>query len=73
MLAKSIEDRATARRLLLSEAHALDRVAEDMHRYALKHDGVRRFLASDEETRADRSALVLLAGHRNVNAIWRFG
>ncbi|HEV2160709.1 MAG TPA: hypothetical protein VGR52_00520 [Stellaceae bacterium] len=35
--------------------------------YALKLDGVRRDLASAEETSADQRALMLLAGHRNLN------
>jgi GTP-binding protein EngB required for normal cell division len=69
IIARSLEDRTAVRRLLLLEAGMLERVAEDMHRFALKHDGVRRFLASDEEMRADRNALVLLAGHPNVNAV----
>ena len=38
-----------------------------MKRYALKRDAVRRHLLSDEETAAARRALLLLAGHRNVN------
>jgi hypothetical protein len=38
-----------------------------MLRYALKHDGVRRHLASDEETSAADRALLLLAGHRAIN------
>jgi hypothetical protein len=36
-------------------------------RYALKHDGLRRFLASEEETSAADRALLMLAGHRTVN------
>ncbi|HVH74000.1 MAG TPA: hypothetical protein VM755_03705 [Stellaceae bacterium] len=43
------------------------RRAEDMRRYALKHEGVRRHLASDEEEKAAQRALLLLAGHRTLN------
>jgi GTP-binding protein EngB required for normal cell division len=56
-----------ARALASREAAMLERLAEDMRRYAIKHDAVRRFLASDEELAAGRSALAALAGHRNVN------
>ena len=37
-----------------------------MRRYALKHDGLRRYLASDEETKAADGALMMLAGHRGL-------
>jgi small GTP-binding protein len=67
LLAQFIPDSGIMRKLLVREADTLERVSEDMQRHVLKHDGVRRFLASDEETTADRRALMLLAGHRNVN------
>jgi GTP-binding protein EngB required for normal cell division len=54
------------RQLLLSESAALKRLAEDMRRYALKRDGLRRDLVSEEDLSADRRALMLLGGHRNV-------
>ena len=49
-------------------ATLLERLSEDMARYALKHDAVRRYLASDEEETAAQRALLLVAGHRNVHA-----
>jgi GTP-binding protein EngB required for normal cell division len=55
-----------ARRLLLAEAAALQRLSEDMRRYALQRDGLRRELASEEDASADHRALMLLGGHRNV-------
>jgi hypothetical protein len=39
-----------------------------MRRYALKHDAVRRFLVTDEETRAAQRGLMLAAGHRHINS-----
>jgi GTP-binding protein EngB required for normal cell division len=57
-------------RLLASHAHLLERTAEDLQRYAIKHDALRRHLASEEERRAAQLALLLLAGHRNVSAPW---
>jgi len=54
--------------LLRQEALQLERIAEDMERYALKYDGLRRSLASDEERTAPLRALQMLSGHKNVNA-----
>jgi GTP-binding protein EngB required for normal cell division len=65
-LTRAIGPGGVARRLLLCEDAALRRLAEDMRRYALKRDGLRRDLASDEDLSADRRALMLLGGHRNV-------
>jgi GTP-binding protein EngB required for normal cell division len=60
-----------AKTLLMVEATLMERVSEDMRRYALKHDGVRRDLASEEELSAAKRALILVAGHRNVNGLWK--
>jgi small GTP-binding protein len=68
---RAVGDEELMRALLLREADTLERVAENMQRYAMKHDGIRRFLASDEEIAAARRALMLLAGHRDVNAVWK--
>lgn len=59
-----------ARILLQSHAHLLERTAEDLQRYALRHDALRRYLTSEEERQASQLALLLLAGHRSVNAPW---
>jgi hypothetical protein len=59
-----------AQRLLQAHAHLLERTSEDLQRYALKHDALRRHLTSEEERRASQLALLLLAGHRNVSAPW---
>lgn len=66
-----IDPGETTRKLLISEANVLERVSEDTRRYALKHDGVRRFLATAEELTAARRALLSVAGHRNVNGLRR--
>jgi hypothetical protein len=68
LLAAAIEDPALKHRLLEREAAILERLSEDMKRYALKRDAVCRYLLTEEETGAARRALLLLAGHRNVNA-----
>ncbi|HTW46033.1 MAG TPA: dynamin family protein [Acidobacteriaceae bacterium] len=59
-----------AQNLLQAHAHLMERTSEDLQRYALKHDALRRDLTSEEERRASQLALLLLAGHRNVSAPW---
>lgn len=71
LLVQAIGPGETAKTLLVEEARLMNRVSEDMRRYALKHDGVRRHLASEEEHGAAKRALILLAGHRNLNGCWR--
>jgi hypothetical protein len=67
LLAAAIPDPQIAARLFGREAALLQRVAEDMRRYALKHEGVRRYLASAEELEAGKRALLLLGGYRTLN------
>lgn len=57
---------AIAEHLLLRESEAFRRVAENLQRYALKHEGRRSDLITEEEWQAPRQALILLAGHRHV-------
>lgn len=45
---------------------ALERTAENMQRYALKHEGLRRELMSDEEWHAPEFGLALTVGDRRV-------
>jgi GTP-binding protein EngB required for normal cell division len=59
-----------ARKLLEAHALLLERTAEDLQRYALKHDALRRYLTSQEERSASQIALLLLAGHRSVSSPW---
>lgn len=70
MVASGMETGEAAQRLLQSHAVLLERTAEDLQRYAMKYDGLRRNLASQEERQAAQVALLLLAGHRSVNAPW---
>ena len=53
--------------LLRHEAALLERLAEDMQRYALKHDALRRALTSDEERCSADNAVLLLSGKRNLS------
>ncbi|HTZ84936.1 MAG TPA: dynamin family protein [Candidatus Acidoferrales bacterium] len=57
--------------LLERESETLRRVAENLQRYALKHEGRRSDLITEEEWQAPKQALTLLVGHRNVQP--RFG
>jgi hypothetical protein len=50
-----------ARKMLAAHAAFLERTAEDLQRYALKHDTLRRHLTSEEERSASQIARLLLA------------
>jgi small GTP-binding protein len=69
LLTGVLGDSPIATKLLAREAATLQRISEDMRRSALKHDGVRRYLMSDEETNAAQRALAMLAGHRTLNTL----
>lgn len=70
MVAEIIGPGESVQRLLESHAELMERTAEDLQRYALKHDALRRHLTSQEERQAAQLALLLLAGHRNVSGPW---
>ena len=70
LVVQSLGESELARKLVISQARLLERTAEDLQRYAIKFDGLRRFLASAEERQAYTVALILLAGHRNVTSPW---
>lgn len=70
MVAKCLGPGEATRKLLATHAALLERTAEDLQRYALKHDALRRYLTSEEERRAAQIALLLLAGHRNLSSPW---
>ncbi len=55
----------TWRYLVIAES-ALHRIAENLQRYALKHEGRRSDLMTEEEWQAPKQALILLTGHRTV-------
>jgi len=66
-LAASLQNERLVRELMTRQAALLGRLAEDMKRSALKHDGVRRYLLSDEEASASKRALALLARARPIS------
>lgn len=67
---KRTDDSAFRKHVLSRQAALLERTAEDMQRYAIRVDALRRWLVSEEERDAPLRALQLLVGHRNVNALF---
>jgi len=65
-LLAALEAGPCARALVAREAAMFERLAEDMRRYAIKHDALRRSLASEEELVAARYALAALVGHHQL-------
>jgi GTP-binding protein EngB required for normal cell division len=68
-VAKTLGTGDAAQTLICSHAALLEKTAEDLQRYALRYDALRRHLASDEERGAAKLILLLLAGHRSVIAL----
>jgi len=66
MLADALPDAALIRTLAERQAKLFERYAEDMRRYALKWDALRRYLMSAEEIAAAEQAINALVGHRQV-------
>lgn len=62
----AVSDKEVSHPLIQRIDAALDRAAENMQRYALKHEGLRRELVSDEEWQAPEFGLALSVGDRRV-------
>jgi GTP-binding protein EngB required for normal cell division len=71
MLLSATQNSGLVRTLVERQAEVLQRFSEDMKRYAIKHDGVRRYLASEEENAAAERGLLLVIGRRQVNFLPR--
>jgi small GTP-binding protein len=65
-LTSAIKDTRVIRELTRRQSKVLGRLAEDMKRYALKRDGSRRSLLSEEEETASKRGLSLLARARTI-------
>ncbi|MGO9340393.1 MAG: hypothetical protein ACLPY1_23195 [Terracidiphilus sp.] len=70
LVLRHLDDTSARQDLLLREAAMMERTAEDMQRYAIKHDALRRHLVSKEENDAPLLGLQLLTGHKIVNAVF---
>jgi GTP-binding protein EngB required for normal cell division len=64
-------DRNAARRLLLEEAGAFQRLGENMQNHILKHEAVRHNLSTNAEQDAATTGLARLVGRRNTAAPWK--
>jgi GTPase Era involved in 16S rRNA processing len=64
-------DRNAARRLLMEEALAFQRLGENMQNHILKHEAVRHNLSTNAEQDAATSGLARLVGRRNTAAPWK--
>lgn len=68
-VAEHLDDRERRAHLLRAQAQVLDEIADDMQRYVVKFDGVRKTLLTSEEETAAQRALKILAGSRNISAL----
>jgi GTP-binding protein EngB required for normal cell division len=68
ILSGALQDTELVRKLMDHQATLLERLSEDMKRFALKHNAMRRDLETKEEVMVAERALLLVAGHRNVTA-----
>ncbi len=66
-----LPDSDLASEFVALQAAILERLAENMERYALKHDALRRGLQSEDERVAYHRALSHLAGDKRLQALWR--
>lgn len=71
MLAAAVQDDDLVRSMLKRHAAILQRHAEDMRRYAVKHDAARRYLASQEEQTVAERSVLLVTGRKEVNFLPR--
>jgi hypothetical protein len=69
MLVAAMRSERAIQDLLEYEAAVLRRFSEDMRRFALKHDAVRRYLASREELTVAERGLLAVAGLQRVNFV----
>jgi len=69
-LLRKLPDETLVRDLLEFEAALFERLAENMERYALKHDALRRSLNSDDERVAYHRGLSQLVGDKRLQAPW---
>jgi hypothetical protein len=66
-VAGRLRDTSLITALCTEHARSFERLAENMQRYALKHDALRRYLTSDEEREAAEDAVRWVAGRRLIN------
>jgi GTP-binding protein EngB required for normal cell division len=67
LVVERLDNTRLATALCAEHARGFERLAEDMQRYALKHDALRRYLTSEEERDAAEDAMHRIAGRRLIN------
>lgn len=67
LVVERLDDAPRATAVCAERALGFERLAEDMQRYALKHDALRRYLRSEEERHAAEDAMQRIAGRRLIN------
>ena len=60
-----------ARLMIEEQSRVLDRLGEDMQRYSLKHDALRRELVTELEHQAQQIGLSRLVGLRSIVTPWK--
>lgn len=70
-LLRLTNDDNTTRRVLRRQAGLFERTAEDMRRYAVKREGLRRTLLSRSEEQSSLRSIRLLAGLQNLRFVTR--
>lgn len=67
---RKVRDEGLGRALVHFEAALFERLAENMERYSLKHDALRRGLQSEDERMAYHRGLSQLVGLKSLQAPW---
>jgi len=67
LIVRKIDDPNAVRTCIERHAELLERISDDLRRHALRVDGTRRDLITDEEAAAARRAMMALVGARDVN------
>jgi GTP-binding protein EngB required for normal cell division len=57
--------------LILEQSRVLETLADNMQRYALKHDAIRRQLATEGEQQAHKRGVLRLVGSRDLSRPWK--
>jgi hypothetical protein len=70
LLAPAIQSANLLRQVLQHASRRFEDAAEDMQNYAMKHDGIRRWLQNQDEKDAYLRVIVRMAGGKAACALW---
>jgi hypothetical protein len=71
LLAAGVQNADLVRQVLQHASRRFEEAAEDMQNYAMKHEGIRRWLQNKDEKDAYLRAIIHLVGERAACALWR--